>query len=76
MGRGKPKALNEIRFTSLIQARKAHDLIAPLRRALRATGQGADVARLASDLYWWTDRTRANWCFDYYGAPDEAPETS
>lgn len=74
MGRGEPKALSEIRFTALIQTRDAEDLSTPLRRALMATGQAANVARLASDLYRWNDRTRAAWCFDYYGAPDAAPE--
>ena len=74
MGQGEPKPLSEIRFTALIQTREAADLVAPLRRALAATGQGADVALLARDLFHWNDDTRAEWCFDYYGAPDAAPD--
>lgn len=75
MGQGDPKALSGIRFNALIRATDPADLVAPLRRALRSVGQGANVARLATDLYWWNDAIRARWCFDYYGAHDAAPQT-
>ncbi|TRD15379.1 type I-E CRISPR-associated protein Cse2/CasB [Palleronia caenipelagi] len=74
MGQGDPPALSEIRFTTLIRAHEPEALITPLRRALRGFGQGADVARLATDLRWWSEATRARWCFEYYGAGAAAPE--
>lgn len=71
---GNPPALSGIRFTALIRTTDPAVLIVPMRRALRVIGQGANVARLATDLYWWNDATRARWCFDYYGASAVAPE--
>ena len=73
MGQGGPPALSGIRFNALIRAREPQTLITPLRRALRVTGHVGNVALLSTDLYWWSDTTRARWCFDYYGA--EAPDT-
>ena len=73
MGRGDPKPLSEIRFDSLIRTQLTAELSTSLRRALHATGQVANVAALAQDLFYWNDSTRARWCFDYYGAHDAAP---
>lgn len=75
MGRGEPKPLSEIRFDRLIRTHDTAELATQLRRALAVVGHEANVARLAQDLRWWTDDTRAVWCFDYYGAPQAAPET-
>jgi len=74
MGQGDPKPLSEIRFDRLIRTRDPAELATQLRRALAVVGQGANVARLAQDLRWWTDATRASWCFDYYGASQAAPD--
>ena len=74
MGKEETKPLSEIRFDVLIRTKGSADLVAPLRRALAATGQTANVAALARDLFYWNDSTRAAWCFDYYGASDAAPE--
>ena len=46
---------------------------ASVARALRLVKGGANVRKLATDLYWWNDRTRADWCFDYHGATDAKP---
>ena len=72
-GRMRHKRLSDIRFSTLIRATDPAALITPLRRALRVVGQEASVPALARDLYWWSDATRARWCFDYYGAQDAAP---
>ncbi len=81
MGQGDPKPLSEIRFDRLIRTRdltkpeELAELATQLRRALAVVGPAANVARLAQDLRWWTDATRASWCFDYYGASQAAPTT-
>lgn len=75
MGHGEPKPLSEIRFDRLIRTHDPTELATQLRRALAVVGQEANVARLAQDLRWWCDATRASWCFDYYGASHAAPET-
>lgn len=74
-GRGR---LSALRFQTLIRAKTAGELIRPLRRALMQIGEVANVSQLATDLYWWNEKTRNNWCFDYYGAgfaDPAAPET-
>lgn len=74
MGQGEPKALSPIGFDRLIRTHDPTELAVQLRRSLAVVGQGANVARLAQDLRWWTDATRARWCFDYYGASQAAPD--
>ena len=72
-GSGDPKALSGLRFNALIRAREPRELMRPLARALRIIKGGANVRKLAADLYWWTDTTRTNWCFDFHGARDAKP---
>ena len=72
-GRGQPKMLSEMRFDALIRAKEPRQLMRPLARALRLVKGGANVRRLAADLYWWNDRTRTDWCFDYHGATGAKP---
>ena len=72
-GAGDPKALSGLRFNALIRAKEPRQLLRPLARALRLIKGGANVRRLAADLYWWIDATRTNWCFDYHGATDAKP---
>ena len=72
-GAGDPKALSSLRFNALIRAREPRRLMRPLARALQVAKGSANVRRLAADLYWWNDKTRANWCFDYHGAADAKP---
>ena len=72
-GTGNSKALSEVRFDRLIHTLEPTELATQLRRALAVVEQRANVARLAQDLRWWTDTTRAQWCFDYYGASQAMP---
>ncbi len=72
-GAGDPKALSGLRFNALIRAKEPRQLFRPLARALRIIKGAANVRRLAADLYWWNDKTRTNWCFDYHGATDAKP---
>ena len=72
-GAGDPKALSGLRFSALIRTKEPRQLMRPLTRALRIIKGGANVRMLAADLYWWSDTTRTNWCFDYHGATDARP---
>ena len=72
-GAGDPKALSGTRFNALIRAAEPRELMRPLARALRLVKGGANVGRLAADLYWWNEKTRTEWCFDYHGATDAKP---
>ena len=75
MGSGEQKALSEMRFERLIRTHNPAELATQLRRALVVVEQRANVARLAQDLRYWGDSTRATWCFDYYGAPQALPDS-
>ena len=75
MGQGNQKLLSEIRFDRLIRIQEPAELAVQLRRALAVVGHRANVARLAQDLFYWNDKTRAAWCFDYYGASSATTET-
>ena len=65
-----PRKLSELRFQSLIRVRSRLDLLVPLRRSLAVLGNDlfCNGWQLANDLYFWNDRTRKTWCFQYFGA--------
>lgn len=65
-----PRTLSELRFQSLIRIRSRRDLMAPLRRCLSVLGANpvCNGRALAEDLYFWNDRVRNRWCFQYFGA--------
>ena len=75
MGLGERKPLSELRFDRLIRVQDPVELAVQLRRALAVVGHRANVARLSQDLFHWNDKTRADWCFDYYGASSVTTET-
>lgn len=72
LGRGDPKALSPARFQALMRA-EGDELATALIRAIRALGpadaRACAIAPLARDLWFWNDRIRARWSFDYFGAP-------
>lgn len=74
-GQGDPAKLGSIRFNAIIRAQTPRLLWKPLLRALAVIDGQADAGALASDLFYWSDKTRTQWCFDYYGAPQAAPHT-
>ena len=76
-----PRLLSELRFQSLIRVGSHRDLMAPLRRSLAVLGPDASCngRTLARDLYWWSDRVRNRWCFQFFGgwiADDRREETT
>ena len=64
-----PRMLSELRFHSLIRIHSRRELVAPLRRSLWVLGAEASCNgwTLAEDLYWWNDRVRNKWCFQFFG---------
>ncbi len=67
------ETLSALRFQTLIRS-DAAALMRPLRRGLVQIDRTANVGRLASDLYYWSDKTRNDWCFAYYGAAAQIPD--
>ena len=64
-----PRVFSEQRFQNLIRTTDKGELIAPLRRGLAIVRKRPiNVASLAKDLFYWDDKTRISWCFQYFGA--------
>lgn len=69
------EVLSPLRFQRLMRA-EGEEFTLLLRRAIVMADRRCNVARLAGDLLAWDhpeagDRIRAQWCFDYFGAPLE-----
>ena len=65
---GAGEALSRLRFERLIRS-SPDELAAAVRRALAMVECRCNVGMLGADLLFWTEKTRANWCFEYFGAP-------
>ncbi len=59
--------LSNLRFQRLMRA-DGDELTAQLRRAIGMADRRCNVAALANDVIHWGDKTRARWCFQYFGA--------
>ena len=63
--------LSPLRFERLMRSH-GEERIALMRRAIQMADRRLNVAKFASDVIYWNERTRIRWCFDYFGA--EAPQ--
>ena len=61
-----------LRFRRLLAIEGRDGLYGSMIRIVRLLNGAADIPSLADGLYWWNERTKNNWAFDYYSeAPDE-----
>lgn len=70
---GNRPLLSETRFKRLLLAPPGEELLTMLIRLLAQVDGRANIARLAQDVWWWNDRTRERWAFEYYAAGVAAP---
>ena len=68
LGNGDPPNLSEHRFERLIRS-NPDEIGTSVRRALPLIERVCDPGRLAADLFFWTERTRITWTFQYFAAP-------
>lgn len=68
---GKEPLLSRGRFEKLMRA-EGENLTDLLRRAIVMADRRCNVGSLASNLWYWNDRTRTRWCFEYFRA--DAPQ--
>ncbi len=68
MGQGDPPPVSAARFEQVIRARDHAELAVVLRRIMPLVDHSCDVRSLARDIFYWNDKTRQSWCFQYYGA--------
>jgi len=67
-GASKPP-VSELRFRRLLQTGSDDELFADLRRMLELLEGTANIFSLANDVYFWGDKVRRSWAYDYFGAP-------
>lgn len=68
---GPEPVLSLMRFQRLMRS-DSEALTTALVRAvhyLKTESRSCSIAALGSDLWFWDDRTRAKWTFDYFAAP-------
>lgn len=65
--------LKPLRLRRLLAAETDADLARDLRRAVQMAGQHAiDVGYLGASIFFWSEKTRIEWAFDYYHVADIA----
>jgi len=62
-----------LRFRRLLKVKEREDLFSTMTRILALLGGSVNIQSLAHGVYFWNDKTRKEWAFDYYSkAPGEA----
>ena len=61
-----------LRFRRLLKVKDQGELLIALGRVISLLGGAVNLQSLAQSVYFWNDRTRKQWAFDYYSkAPGE-----
>lgn len=61
-----------LRFRRLLAVSQTNELYSPLIRVIRLLGGRVNLLDLANAVYWWNEKTRKRWAYDYYAtAPGE-----
>jgi len=69
---GSGARVSGLRFRKLLAVKDAEDLYQLMLRTIRMLDKTASLYDLAKSIYWWNERTRREWAYDYYSrATDE-----
>lgn len=61
-----------LRFRRLLKVKDQEGLFTAVGRVIALLGETVNLQSLAQSVYFWNDRTRKQWAFDYYSkAPSE-----
>jgi len=61
-----------LRFRRLLKVKEREDLFSTMTRVIALLGGSVNIQSLAHGVYFWNDKTRKEWAFDYYSkAPGE-----
>lgn len=75
MATGKPDGsarVSGLRFRRLLKVKEKEELFGAMTRVIALVGGTANIQSLAQSVYFWNDRTRKDWAFEYYSkAPTE-----
>ncbi|MHB1224476.1 MAG: type I-E CRISPR-associated protein Cse2/CasB [Gemmatimonadaceae bacterium] len=67
IGKVRPR-LAEARFRRLLQTEGGEELVTAFTRLIALLGGTVDVVALAEAYWFWNERTKRRWAFDYYAA--------
>lgn len=70
---GSTPRVSGLRFRRLLKMQSHEELFPALARVIRSLDGKVNLADLAESVYWWNDRTRQRWAFEYYGAAPQEP---
>ncbi len=71
-GKGDSARVSGLRFRRLLKVKDQEELFTALGRVIALLGGSANLQSMAQSVYFWNDRTRKQWAFDYYSkAPSE-----
>jgi len=74
--KGENAAMSVLRFQRLMAAENPQDLMRQMRNAVKLLKDKANIEDLAHAIFYWNDRTRIRWTYDYWGASIATPETT
>lgn len=64
--------ISGLRFRRLLAINQRDELYPYLIRVIRMLNFSVDLLDLANSVYWWNEKTRMQWAYDYYEtAPDQ-----
>jgi len=63
---GDKPVVSELRFRRLVKCETHEQLYPTLRRVILMLNRSVDIVQLAESVYWWNDKTRQDWAFQYY----------
>jgi CRISPR system Cascade subunit CasB len=55
-----------LRFRRLLKIKDREELFTAMRRVVALLGGAVNLNSFANSLYYWNDRTRKQWAFEYY----------
>lgn len=58
--------LSGLRFRRLLKIKERDELFTAMGRVIALLGGVVNLQSLANNLYYWNDRTRKQWAFEYY----------
>jgi CRISPR system Cascade subunit CasB len=69
---GSGAKVSGLRFRRLLAVSRREELYPLLIRVIRLLDGRVNLSNLANAVYWWNERTRRQWAYDYYAsAPEE-----
>ena len=75
MASGKPDGsarVSGLRFRRLLKVKEPDELFTAMGRVVAMLGGSVNLLSLAKSVYFWNDRTRKQWAFEYYSkSPSE-----